>query len=742
MNKTGLNILLAACALTLGNTGAYASTSADGYHRDIYGWFLSSSKYGAGHYGYAAINMSQPEDYRLLYEYDMKSATGQFAGAAVDGIYYGCEYILGNLMMPPVASAFVKYNLYTGVKEEIGEWNSGSNLIDANFKPLDMTYDYHDATMYAVGFLMGTTSLYTVDLDNGRFTKVVDLSKNAATIAADAKGDLYSITLDGWLYKINKSNGAMSRVFNTGRKILYLQSMEFDLTTGKLYWASNMDDGSYRSVYNLMEIDMSDPDNITISDLGVIDNDCGVEALYIPYAEGGLDAPAAPSDIKAITLSEGSLNTKISWTNPTTTFGGEALDAPLTGVVIFRDDKQVGYVTGDNVTDYTDTSVTEIGEHRYDIVAVNAKGLGGRGTVYAYLGEDVPAPVKNLTLTPGSGCGSVTISWDAVTEGYHGGLFSKPEEVRYNVTRKPDNFKVAEGIKETSVTDNTFSRVLNYSYVVEAVNEIGSTSATSAPNILGPASEAPYEEYFDDDSGTNKWTAVDANDDGFTWLYNTDLGFSYFGSYDSGFEYIVSPTLNVTQDADEWLISPPFKFEKSKDYELAIFYRTTRSESLKLHVADTNLPADMGESLCDIVLPACTEDDIDPEANCIRILTYVVPLPEFNADVVKCIGLHLDTPLVPQYMDSFLQINGFGVDERGSYVTIREVASGAAGAISLNGRRLHVGDNAATSVYTITGVEVLRSEAADIDLSDLPVGIYVIRSNTSSGLQTVKVVLK
>lgn len=742
MKKIIPSILLSAYALAATGQTTEARTTSGDTPREIYGWFLKSAKYGAGQYGYAAINLSDPSDYHFIYNYDISSAIGQYAGAAVDGIYYGCEYTIGNAMMPPEAAAFVRYNMFTGVKEDIGQWNSGDNLIDANFKSIDMTYDYRDKEMYCLGFLLGTTSLYTVDLDNGRFTKVVDIQDGGSTLASDASGNLYTITMDGWLCQINKTNGNLTQLFNTGRPVMYMQSMEFDLTTGKLYWASNQVSPNLDFVYDLIEFDLSDPADITMTNLGTIDDETGVHALYIPYAEGGLNAPAAPYNISAKTATDGSLSVNLTWTNPTTAFGGTPLDSEITGVVIFREGQQLGYVTGPNTTSFIDNTVTTNGEYRYDIMAINAYGSGGKGTIYAYVGEDSPAAVGNLTLTPATGCGSATISWDAVTEGIHGGLFSKPEDVTYNVIRKPDNFVVASGIKETTVTDDKIVRLLNYSYQVEAVNEMGKSTSTTNPIVLGPAKEAPYEDLFEDtDAVNNQWTQVDGNGDGYTWMLNTNLGYTYFGSYASGFEYFTSPTQGISKDADEWLISPPFKFEGGKEYELAIFNRSYRAETVELHMAGTNMVADMGNPISTIILRDYDENDYDEAENCIRIITYVEPLPVFDTETIKCVGLHLVSPLLFQ-MDSFLQINGIGIAEKGTYEAgVENVAAGSSEAV-LNGRLLHAGDNTATSVYTISGSEVIRSTASEIDLGSLQAGVYVIRISSPRSVRAIKVVLK
>lgn len=743
MKKTFTKIFVAACAVALACPCAEAGATDTGSHRQMYGWFLRSGKYGNGHYGYASINMSEPSDYEFIYSYDMKSSIGQYAGAAVDGIFYGCEYDISNVMLPPVPAAFVRYNIFTGVREEIGEWDSGDNLIDINFRPLDMTYDYKNSTMYALGYLGGNTTLYTVDLNTGRFTEVVDLSDSVQPLAADANGDLYTVTLDGWLCKINKNNGNLTQIFNTGRPIFQNSPMEFDLTTGKLYWASNMVESSLSSRYTLMEIDLSDESDVVMTEVGLIDEEGGVHALYIPYAEGGLDVPAAPTDIRVETLGDGALRTRISWTDPVTTFNGDPLTDAITGAVIYRNGEEIGFVKGSESNEFLDEEITTAGECRYDVAVISTAGTGAKGTAYAYVGEDLPAAVKNLTLTPAPGCGSVTISWDAVTEGAHGGLFSKPGDVTYTVTRKPDNVVVASGIKDTQATDSKIVRILKYTYEVKAENEIGATVAAAEPIILGPAKELPYEQYFYEEADVdNSWTRADGNGDGFTWMFDTTLGTQFFNSYEIGFEYAVSPTQGLTEDADEWLITPPFKFEAGTEYELAIFNRSASEEILQLHVADTNIPAAMGEKYgADVVLPAFQYGDFDQAANCIRILTQVVPLPVFDTETVKCIGLHLVTPM-PEFGNAFLQINGIGVAEKGTYAGVSNVAVDADIRFNLQGRMLHVGDGAATTVYTLAGAEVLGSAAADIDLSGLTAGVYIVRVTAGNNSSTAKVVLK
>ena len=126
----------------------------------------------------------------------------------------------------------------------------------------------------------------------------------------------------------------LTQVFDTGLSgMMSLQTMEFDRGNGKLYWASNCHSNDTYDV-QLQEIDLSDPNNITMTQLGPIGINATFMSMYIPAASS-FSAPAAPSQVTAVTPDPEKLSATISWTNPTTDFAGNAIDR-LNGVVLFR----------------------------------------------------------------------------------------------------------------------------------------------------------------------------------------------------------------------------------------------------------------------------------------------------------------------------------------------------------------------------------------------------------------------
>ncbi len=99
-----------------------------------------------------------------------------------------------------------------------------------------MSYDVTTNTMYAVS----NTELFTVDLATGNTMPVVSMNVSESTfttLACDANGNLFSLNLnDSKLYSIDKTTGNATAIGAVGKEPNYAQDMEFDKTTGILYY--------------------------------------------------------------------------------------------------------------------------------------------------------------------------------------------------------------------------------------------------------------------------------------------------------------------------------------------------------------------------------------------------------------------------------------------------------------------------------------------------------------------------
>ncbi len=703
---------------------AVAASALDQVHRPFYGYFLNNSAFDR-QWGVARQYFDTCYDSELLFDHSAEGTYGVYAGAGIDGILYLCPYLYISSLEAPKAQEMFSYNTYNGRVTKIGMWNTGVE----EMKPTDMTYDYVSKKLYAIGYEYGS-KLFEVNPETGLFTHLCDL-QDGATLAASPAGELYTIGNTGILYRINRQTGVLTQVFDTGLSgMMSLQTMEFDRGNGKLYWASNCHSNDTYDV-QLQEIDLSDPNNITMTQLGPIGINATFMSMYIPAASS-FSAPAAPSQVTAVTPDPEKLSATISWTNPTTDFAGNAIDR-LNGVVLFRNGEQVKLFTdaavGQEMT-YEDNAVPTNGEYRYDVIAFNGNGDGEKGSVFAYVGKDAPGEVGDVAVATDADFMGASLSWTAPVTGKHEGVFVAAD-VRYNVIRRPDNRTVAQGIAETTFHDTNIRRLLNYWYDIEAYNEVGSTTVTTGARILGPALETPVEEDFEDQQAIpNRWMTFDANNDSYSWIFYSTMSHDIFGDYERGAEYILTPTSVDSRlcDADDWLISAPVKFEADKKYEFSIYARayTSRYTPVKVELcfgatADYADMTKLADAAVELPYP-------DPETGTAGFMKYTADIPQ--GSTIGCVGVHLVEPVPDDFM-CFLQIGNVEVKEKNES-GIADVKADGDVVFSLAGKTLSIhGNISAGALYSVDGRYVASLGAVN-DLGNLASGVYIAVVNGRS----------
>lgn len=675
-------------------SGSVMVAFADVPHRKVYGYYLYNAAIQDGSYGWSSFYLDGLDKAEIIYPYG--DETGIFAGACADDVFYAYEYTY-DVFEGPKSGEFISYNTVTGKRTELGD--DGLSQMPSGFKPQDMTYDNDSKTMYAVGFSKGESALYTVNLEDGSLTKITVLAKTLGTIASDGKGGLYGIGgSDGVLYKINRNDGSLEEIVTTGFSgMMQNQTMEFDKSSGLLYWACSSYDYDGARELQMIRIDLSESP-AKVENLGQIGSGASLLSMYIPFAEGGEAAPASPADFKVVPGEKGAKTAKLSWTAPDMTFGGEPMTEGITGFVIERDGKELATLPA-SATEYQDDDIQKDGEYNYAVYAVNSVGNGGKARCFSFIGHDVPGEVSGASVTVGEGCGSATITWDAPTHGLNGGYFSE-DGLTYKVVRLPDNKTVAENISETTVTDKDISRLGRYQYEVYSCNASGETvSSVRGSYVLGQALDLPMAQDFTNMSYfNNQWTAEDANGDNYTWAYSSEWGYYQFGEMVPCAEYIVNPGIeNYGNAADEWLITPPLKFEAGKSYYVKVTGRCISEETLCLTLGGNNVYSSHEAFGSVVMKPA---DDVRTLAD------YEVNLPG-GIDGVKCIGLHLTSPY-PYMGNSYMQITGISVQE-GHATGITNVPADNENAEMMN-------------VYTIDGRLVNR----DGSLDGLDNGVYIM----------------
>lgn len=733
--KKNLLLSLSFCGMAFAPLAVQADeATATVPHHKMYGFFQANEE--LADYGfcslwtdaYHAVDQYTTEGVEMLYPYSgyvgptqrISGVIGIYAGAAVDGIYYAPQYEFSSTSSM-LAAPLVSHNMYTGERKELGNWAETTNT---NMRVQDMTYDVKNNKLYALTFDRGVSAIYEVDRKTGAFTHVVDLEDGLGTLAADIKGTLYGIgTGNTNLYKINKATGKLSLVYKTNLKYMSLgQTMEFDKTNGDLYWGSatygykgveGYPDDSYGRTYMIRFRFNEDGTVASMDNLGEVGYYSVLRAMYIPYVAAGDDAPAAPAKVKYQVATDGSRKVAISWTNPTTTFGGKNL-VDLKSVTVTRNDEVIKTFDSAEMgaeMSYTDESATEDGEYKYAVYATNSVGDGERALQYQYVGLDVPSAPENLFIKVGDGSQTATISWDAPQYGAHGNKLDA-SSVKYDVVRQPDGSVIGKDLTECSVEDKNIRRLGKYYYVVTAKNSVGESSAETTTWVLGKAynvtEDEPWEETFEDASSfNNHWVGVDGNEDAYSFMINSTAPSQIIGDgYDYGAVYIVNPTFTPSDvvDADDWLLAPPVKIDDDQDYVVQVSARCLTPENLAVTCGGRNLVKDQ-QVLAQLSLTPTTigSDGIMPFVN------YVVDLPKGAG--YKCIGLHL-TSKVNAQRNAFLQINDFIVRKKTAEDTgvssVKMSDATATGYYNVNGMKLSAPQKGLNIVKMSNGKTVKR----------------------------------
>lgn len=712
--------------------------------RPFYGFFLSNlffTNASNGEYGFGRQTFNTIDQNELIHE--ITGNVGLYACTAIDGIYYGIPYHFLSSMQEPTPLPMFSYNIYTGYVEEIGEWNTEGS----SFKPSDMTYDRKNDRLLALGYdPVNRSSIYEVDRTSGEFTKLVTLSDTGGVIACDAFGRVFVISVDGVLYQVDMEKDlSMTKLYTLPYSQLSSnQSLEFDLTNNKLYWASNTisnPSGDRGFDTHLVEITLpviSQDQNYDASgdysyqEIGKLGHQARFQGMYIPYATGGFHAPGFATDITAVSSADGK-SCKIDFTAPLTTFGGEELTS-LDGFDIYRNGERIHTekgLTPGGAGSYVDTDLPAAGEYRYDIICYsNINGDGPKSPAFSYVGLDRPAAVSDITVDVADDFKTVSLSWTAPATGAQGGAFD-PASTTYDIIRLPDNVVLATDLTGTTYTDN-LNRLLCYSYRVESKNAQGSSYAVSREFVAGtPVSDFPVEETFENKNALLlKWTPVDNNADGMTWLFGTTLGQSVFGDYETTAEYIISPTSvdSSVLDADEWLISPPIAFGDDT-YAIELQIRSLTPETFNIFVGNKNTVEAMTTTVGGFGL---REPQYNDEDGRMLLQKYTLTLPESIRNTVSCVGIQLATPL-PSNLYSYVQLGSIIIDSA-DVLSVKSLGGEASEvSVSYDGESIRVaGDFTMGAIYNANGMKMKDITAATVSVSELPSGIYLLNIDGKS----------
>lgn len=237
--------------------------------------------------------------------------------------------------------------------------------------------------------------------------------------------------------------------------------------------------------------------NLGVDSWGLFVDNISVEA---PMSNS---IPAVITDFKAHGDADGLRKVSISFTAPDKTFTGEQLES-IDRIEIMRGTELVHSFDsprpGEALT-WTDNSPSA-GVNEYSVVSYNSAGASESAKATAFVGLDRPAQPQNLKITEIED-GVVSVSWDRVTTGVHGGPIN-PDLVTYDVATyiNGDMDLNAMYLSDTSVTfraiakgSQDYMQFVVFPIIDDIFGEIEGEPAMSDQMIIGTPSNG-YRESF------------------------------------------------------------------------------------------------------------------------------------------------------------------------------------------------------------------------------------------------------
>lgn len=551
------NITIAIFLFLLALSGSYSETKAQDTGAQVgYGFSIGNS------FGLVSFELNDFSPTSVWTQPDKVSA-GTFA----EGYYYAARV---NGDGNPVG--VYAYDIQTGDAKEVFSMEGAPSILT------DMTYDYTTNTLYAIADDYPETALMKINLKEKKLEYVSNFEYVFFTLAADNKGDLYSMTSDGSIYKLSKSSADAELISEGSDYLNGLQSMDYDFNSGKFYWLTTR----YANC-RLVEIT---PETWERKDIGSVGSS-QIIGLFTGYTNALPTSPASPLNLVAYPAEEGEFFCKLEWTNPTTTFEGGPLVSTGMTANIYRNGTNIATI--DNVEaglkmEYTDNG-PQAGIQKYRVLLTNESGEGMFSDVYTYIGPDVPTCPVNVNATANGN--EITIVWDAPEGSVHNGWVDK-ERLTYRVVRNNDNKIIVENLQETTVKDNIEGGYAGYVYTVTPIVPAGEgESAESNVVFAGMASGLPLETSFtdEDELNTGGWVTIDQDGSGSSWVISDRLG-KGLGA---------EAYLNKSYDASDWLISAPVSMAEGEVSEIMFDVYTAYypKETLEIYFGTGTNPEDL-----------------------------------------------------------------------------------------------------------------------------------------------------
>lgn len=609
-------------------SSAAAMNAPDG--TKIYGGVVYADSWSSSYapYGIYSSTVTAPLSVSQFYTGEIFKVNG--GGFYANGKYYFIDYEIRTFDGEEVVYTYLydsdaypfHYNGYTSL---------GMSHIAK-----DLTFDPIEQRVYgvfSVGNLEDSYLVGAMSLDDFKIEEFCDLPATHVAIAADQRGNIYTIGADGVVYRLDKEAREMVTVGATGVgpvEARYAQSATIDLNTGVFYWAALHTDGT-SALYTV------DTTTGLATKVGDFPDNEEFAGIYVPdIVDGG--APAAAEELFP-EFENGSLSGIVAFDAPKKRHDGYDLSGDITWVLKTNgEETHRGTVKAGKRNYEIEMTLPGNGFYTFTLTLENAAGKSLPTSLRAYIGNDNPVACPAAVAINNDRDGKVDLKWMKPRRGQHGGYVDTAAIV-YDIVRLPDGVQVATAHPDTVFTDNIErTDLVCYRYTITPIAAgLRGEPVMTNKVAVGHVAEIPYRETFDTDVDFSTWSVADVHNDA-----ANNWGTWGQSGYQGGVATATPASGNYTGNPkDDWLFTPPVHLRADRTYKLT--YRAMSQGNRVVPSFREYMEVKMGASpevaaMTETLLENCEIDNAYMSYNSYEHVLYVPEEGNYH------IGFHATTP--------------------------------------------------------------------------------------------------
>lgn len=557
---------------------------------DIYG-YVQSSKNGLKK-GLYRLPRNANDSFKLL----VNGFESEFKGCLVGDDYY--SYWTRKIAFGRVTIGYYEaHNINTG--EMVASPSAITDSRDDDAPIFGMSYNPVDKKIYGIcGYGGLGSSLCTIEYPNRKALPVtitpIAVWGNAviASFAIDNNGQGFVIDREGYLYKMNLSNGEVQKVgFTEVVPATHKSDMTFDYKTGRLFLSAKEATKDKVAIY---EVNPATAETTLIAEYPGKEEVTGLFTLD-PIND---KAPGKGTALSA-QFEKASKTGSFSFTAPTTLADGTAASGSV-DYSVYVNDKEMysGTTKYGQQTTLSPVTVSDRGKVFFTVIFTNDAGDSPKAQCSANIGNAVPATPYSFSFIARKSDNGIKVKWDPVRTAVDECYFD-PTQVKYDLYRycEGDGSRtlIASEISDTTFTDVFAApeKATVYQYQVYAKFATETSNVCYSNHVVLGYKNLPFISDFSTPYSLLDWNIFDMNPEnssGTTWKWHSA---PWPGT--PAFAYLSNPT-HGRKMTDDWLITPLLKVQSGKAYRVrlnAATYSSSVGAKIAMYYGNASNPESM-----------------------------------------------------------------------------------------------------------------------------------------------------